>query len=99
MQQPKDVWGHCEIELKRQTDLVGLCWKLLNACLVIAEEGDAEMLRIVVGTPGNLQHTKAISQGIKKGVALKSLSMLCQQFPALIICALGFMEPVNMQDS
>ncbi len=46
------------------TDLVGLCRKLLNACLVVAEEGNAEMLRVVVGTPCHLQHTKATTSAV-----------------------------------
>ena len=34
-----------------------LCRQLLNAGLVIAEERYAEVLRVVVGTPSNLQRT------------------------------------------
>ena len=30
---------------------MGLCRKLLDACLVVAEKGNAEMLRVMVRTP------------------------------------------------
>ena len=72
-------------------DLVRLCRKLLNACLVVAEKRNAEMLRVVVRTPCNLQHTrKAVTLQSAETISRQSWQRPCPQtLPILLSSSLS----------